>query len=845
MLSKKQVSRRSFFGISGLAIATVAAIMAQPQTAYATPEIPVAPNTELAYLSGTNEDASAAITAWLATQPSQTTLSGDYFMDSEVIIPYSVTQLTLAAGTKLKQRGSHNGLRRVGKITYRETLNEPIPADSNTITIVDPSKYTTGEWINISSEDVIPNSDNIYGYLRQIIAIDNNIITLDKAVPRGFTKTPKTGSVEFAPSLRITGSGEIFHTNPTDNKSSLVNFSVVDNPICDGINIHHNGGAGVGVSNSLNGKIDATISDLIDSESKGYFGYGVNVSGATRGLVVYGTISRVRHAVTTNIGPVIEGLGAVGEPEDCWFEPTAINCSNKSVDTHRPGWNTTIVPHVTGGGGGVQVRADNTHIIGGEIKGSAGPGISVNEVVTTAATAEGTAISLLVYPGVPVRLKGPGIMKNLDIKDSYGAAYELYDNSQVIGGIIGSGISTGVKFLGKNSSVTGIQLASTVKTPYTGVLEANGNSFSTSTESKPLDAPKCLIMPIITGTLTVNQTLTVNSGSWDRNSLTFTYQWNRDNTPIAGATNMTYVVTNDDAGKNITATVTTSRQGYANGVATTTPSLIPSKGLSILTQPTILGVPKIGSKLSTTRGTWNMYPTTVKTTWALDGKTIPGATGSTLIVASSYVGKKITATITGIRTGYDNGTATTQPVTILGNLLTALVQPQLTGDPIIKNTIKVSSTKWNSYPTTSKTVWNLNGTPIVGATGSTLVLKSNWVGQKITATVTATKTNYETGTIITEPVVVQGGKLAIKTGIAITGEPIAKKTVKVSQGSWNVTPDNVKTTWNLNGVPIVGATGSTLVLKAIWVGQKITATVTATKANYETGTFTTNPINVK
>jgi 5'-nucleotidase len=51
------------------------------------------------------------------------------------------------------------------------------------------------------------------------------------------------------------------------------------------------------------------------------------------------------------------------------------------------------------------------------------------------------------------------------------------------------------------------------------------------------------------------------------------YQWNRDGTPIAGATGTTYKVAAADAGAELTVTVTASKAGdeevvYADGVAT-------------------------------------------------------------------------------------------------------------------------------------------------------------------------------------------------------------------------------------------------------------------------------------
>jgi 5'-nucleotidase len=75
--------------------------------------------------------------------------------------------------------------------------------------------------------------------------------------------------------------------------------------------------------------------------------------------------------------------------------------------------------------------------------------------------------------------------------------------------------------------------------------------------------------PKITGAAKVGRTLTVQPGRWSVRDASFAYQWNRDGVPIEGATGERYVVTAADAGAELTATVTASAQGYADGTATT------------------------------------------------------------------------------------------------------------------------------------------------------------------------------------------------------------------------------------------------------------------------------------
>ena len=63
-------------------------------------------------------------------------------------------------------------------------------------------------------------------------------------------------------------------------------------------------------------------------------------------------------------------------------------------------------------------------------------------------------------------------------------------------------------------------------------------------------------LPTISGTAQVGQTLTATTGTWTNSPTSFTYQWNRAGTPIAGATASTYVPVTADIGNTLTVSVT-------------------------------------------------------------------------------------------------------------------------------------------------------------------------------------------------------------------------------------------------------------------------------------------------
>jgi hypothetical protein len=77
-----------------------------------------------------------------------------------------------------------------------------------------------------------------------------------------------------------------------------------------------------------------------------------------------------------------------------------------------------------------------------------------------------------------------------------------------------------------------------------------------------VSGPVNTVLPAITGTTTVGQTLTCSSGTWSH-SPTFTYQWRRNGSKIAGATAATRVLAAGDAGALMSCTVTAKASGVS------------------------------------------------------------------------------------------------------------------------------------------------------------------------------------------------------------------------------------------------------------------------------------------
>lgn len=101
-------------------------------------------------------------------------------------------------------------------------------------------------------------------------------------------------------------------------------------------------------------------------------------------------------------------------------------------------------------------------------------------------------------------------------------------------------------------------------------------------------APVNTVLPVITGTLTVGQTLTSSTGTWTGSApITYTYQWKRAGVAIGGATASTYMLVTADGGALITFTVTgTNAFGNSSATSASVGPIVAVGGAFLLTGET-------------------------------------------------------------------------------------------------------------------------------------------------------------------------------------------------------------------------------------------------------------------
>lgn len=169
--------------------------------------------------------------------------------------------------------------------------------------------------------------------------------------------------------------------------------------------------------------------------------------------------------------------------------------------------------------------------------------------------------------------------------------------------------------------------------------------------------------------------LTLAAGTWAPLPHALSYQWQRDGSPIAGATAATYHPGSADAGHVLSATVTATvgtaaTTATAAGVAIAAPPAPPAPpagpGVLVKGTPVIHGKARVGKRLTVSPGAWTPG-TTLALRWCANGHALKGtkATRATLKVTPKLRGRRISVRVVGTQPGYTPATAESRAVRVL------------------------------------------------------------------------------------------------------------------------------------------------------------------------------------
>lgn len=261
------------------------------------------------------------------------------------------------------------------------------------------------------------------------------------------------------------------------------------------------------------------------------------------------------------------------------------------------------------------------------------------------------------------------------------------------------------------------------------------------------DPPSNTVLPAITGTAQPGSTVNCTNGTWTGSPTSFTRQWRRGATVIAGQTGSSYAVQVSDVGAQLICAVTASNVGGAVSVdsAAKTVQAAPDPGggggggggssaPTILSIPTVNGAARAGSTLTCSDGVWNGTPApTFGRVWRVAG--VDRGTTISFTPEDGDAGKAVSCTVTATNAS-GSAQATSTSLTIAPRPPAALSAPSLGGDAVVGSTLTCTDGTWTGSPTLTRT-WLRSGSPVSGATASSYAVTGNDVGRTLRCRVTA------------------------------------------------------------------------------------------------------------
>jgi serine protease len=159
--------------------------------------------------------------------------------------------------------------------------------------------------------------------------------------------------------------------------------------------------------------------------------------------------------------------------------------------------------------------------------------------------------------------------------------------------------------------------------------------------------------PTISGQAVVGNYLSAVAQNWTPSDITYSYQWNRNGTPIPAAQAVGYQLQPADVGAALTVTVTGSRFFGASVSLTSAPTArVAPATVTAPYDPVISGQAIEGGVLTANPGAWQPAPVSLSYQWLRAGAPIPGAVTSTYTVTADDMGKTLAVRVTGTKDAY-------------------------------------------------------------------------------------------------------------------------------------------------------------------------------------------------
>jgi hypothetical protein len=489
-------------------------------------------------------------------------------------------------------------------------------------------------------------------------------------------------------------------------------------------------------------------------------------------------------------------------------------------------------------------------------------------VIVTASNAVGDASSTSrptskIKPGPPVSVAPPTISGSLQEDQTLTAANGswagtgpfVFSYQWLRCGVLGGACEAIPGAVGSAYAATAEDLAHNLAVVVTaaGTL---GTASATSSESQPILGilPTNTVLPSISGLLQDGSLLSASNGSWSGSEpISYAYQWQLCNAlgkaceDLSGATGSSLKLDPSEIGKTLALVVTATNVAGSASATSSITGLIAGILPQNTALPSISGLLQDGGLLSIATGSWSgSQPISYAIQWQLCNalgeacKDLAGATGSSLKLDPSEIGKTLAAVVTATNAAGSTSATTSITGLIAGLLPKSTALPSISGLLQDGSLLSASQGSWSgSEPISYAYQWQLCNAlgkaceDLSGATGSSLKLNPSEIGKTLALVVTATNvagsasaTSSVTGLI--------AGILPKNTALPTIGGPLKlNQLLTATTGAWSGSePISYAYQWQLCVLSvctnIAKATSSTFLLGPLDVANTLRVVVTAT-----------------
>jgi len=281
-----------------------------------------------------------------------------------------------------------------------------------------------------------------------------------------------------------------------------------------------------------------------------------------------------------------------------------------------------------------------------------------------------------------------------------------------------------------------------------------------------------------------------------------TYQWTNDGEEISGATAYRYLLTPDDLGHVIRATVVATTAGVSKTLISK-PVEFEAGIIKKAPTPGVKGKAVVGSTLTAVARTWTT-DVELAYQWYADGSAIDGATEETFEITAELVDAAVSVGVTGTLFGYTTVEKLSAELTVKPGTIRFTGKPSISGDLVVGGTIELDPGTVSIDTAEVTYVWSRNGEEFDNTEASYTLTPEDYK-KRITVKVVAIAEGYNEAFATVKTLSVKAGELADVPTPVISGDAIVGETLTVDLGGDYPEDTVFKYVWSRDYKVISGA----------------------------------------